>query len=149
MIRNQTLDIESNRQWDHQIMLFLSHSRRCSLRFLTQTDYELRRIFDARITTTVISQVKEFRCEDHDDNDFSNQRVHRFRNLCYRTYERILIISKNFDVKKKARVRHSKFKSTESVNRISIESDIQHDHMQSKHRIRRNAVCISLNNNKQ
>ena len=72
--------------------------------------------FDARITTIVIFQINDFRCEDHDHSDFSSHRVYKFRNLCYKTTdERILIISKDFDAKKRTHVKHSKFKSTESM----------------------------------
>ena len=59
MIRNQAFDHENNRQLIHQTMLFLSHSRRCSFKFLTQTDYWVR---------TEISK-----CEDHDHSDSSSQ----------------------------------------------------------------------------
>ena len=38
----------------------------------------------------------------------------QIRNLCCKTYEKMLIISKNFDVKKKTRVRNSKFKICET-----------------------------------
>ena len=45
----------------HQIMLFLNHSRRCFLKFLTQIEYESRRkISSAKITIIVIFQVSKF-----------------------------------------------------------------------------------------
>ena len=72
--------------------------------------------FDAKVTTIMIFQVNDFRCENHDHSDFSNHKIYRFRNFCYRaTNEKILIISRNFDVKKKTHVKHSKFRSTESM----------------------------------
>ena len=77
--------------------------------------------------------MKDIRCENHDYSDSSNQRIsecenrdysdssnhedeaylHKSRNLCCKAYERILIISRNFDVKKKTRVRNSEFKICE------------------------------------
>ena len=94
-------------------------------RFLSQTDYESRKTkFDAKVTITVIFQVSEFRCEDHDDSDFSSQmrrsRLQRFFKLSRRSIftqaqesrcRKIWVISKNFDAKKKTHVKHSKFKS--------------------------------------
>ena len=41
--------------------------------------------------------------------------THRSRNLCCKAYEKILIISKNFDAKKETHIRHSKFKSTKNM----------------------------------
>ena len=46
-------------------------------------------------------------------------------------------------------VRHSGSRPAGSVGRIPVGPDIQHGRMQSKHRIRRNAVCTSLYHNKQ
>ena len=59
IVRNQTLDHENNKQLIHQTMLFLSHSKKCSFKFLTQTDYWIRaKIFrNAKITIIVIFQV--------------------------------------------------------------------------------------------
>ena len=82
-------------------MFFLNHSKKCFFKFLTQIDCELRKIFDAKITITMIFQINDFRCENHDDNNFSNQKIYKFKNFCYKTNEKILIISKKFDVKKK------------------------------------------------
>ena len=42
IVRNQTFDFENNKQWIHQIMLFLNHSKKCSFKFLTQIDYRIR-----------------------------------------------------------------------------------------------------------
>ena len=59
-------------------------------------------------------KISKYRCENRDYNDSSNFKketyTHKSRNLCCRAYERILIISKNFDAKKKTRVKNSKFK---------------------------------------
>ena len=78
--------------------------------------------FDAKITITIIFQINDWKCENHDYNDFSNQEIYKFRIFVAKHIE--MIISKNFDVKKKTYVKHSKFKSTKSVNRISIKSNI-------------------------
>ena len=70
-------------------------------------------IFDAKITITMIFQIKEF----------SNAKIaittilqvlkmkHTYTSSTA-VHERILIISRDFDAKKKARVRYSEFKST-------------------------------------
>ena len=61
-------------------------------------------------------QKSRYRCENRDYNDFSNFKnetyIHKSKNLYCNAYERILIISKNFDIKKRTRVRYSEFKST-------------------------------------
>ena len=98
---------------------FLNHSKKYFFKFLTQIDYELRKIFDAKITITMIFRINDFRCENYDYNDFSNQKIYKFKNFCYNANEKILIISKNFDVKKKTYIKHSKFMSTKNSNRIS------------------------------
>ena len=38
IIRSQTFDIENNKQLNHQIMLFLNHSKKYFFKFLTQTN---------------------------------------------------------------------------------------------------------------
>ena len=78
-------------------------------------------------------EMKDIRCKDHDYSDFSNQKIsqcedrdyndsssheneaylHKSRNFCCKVYERILIISRNFDAKKRARVRNAEFKICE------------------------------------
>ena len=59
----------------------------------------------------------------------------------------ISIASRLYDVLKI--VKYSEFRFAKSANRISIKSNILHDRMQSKHRIKKNAICISLYHNKQ
>ena len=60
--------------------------------------------FDAKITITVIFQIKKISDAKITITMFFqiDIRTHKFRNFCYKTDERILIISKNFDEKKNA-----------------------------------------------
>ena len=88
-------------------MLFLNHRKRCI------------QVFNAGWLEI---EMKYIRCENHDYSDFSNQQFFgciksrtssiftQVRNLCCKAYEKMLIISKNFDAKKKTRVKNSGFK---------------------------------------
>ena len=81
--------------------------------FLQVKEFRVRR---SRSQCSFKSQKSRYRCEGRDYSDSSSLKneayIHKSRNLCCNAYERILIISKDFDVKKKARVRYSEFKST-------------------------------------
>ena len=92
-------------------MFFLNHSKKCFFKFLTQINCELRKIFDTKITITMIFQINDFRYENYENNDFSNHKIYKFKNSCYKINEKILIISRNFDIKKKTHVKYLKFKS--------------------------------------
>ena len=106
-------------------------------RFLTQTDYESKKTIDAKITMIVLFQVSEFDAKITTimifqisifDAKITMTMFFQINTSTYKhTSSRISmqsiwkkIISKNFDVKKKTHVKHSKFKSTKSANRISI-----------------------------
>ena len=66
-------------------------------------------------------RISKYWWEDRDYNDFFNFKnetyAHKFRIFTQNIWKKI--ISKNFDVKKRTRVRNSKFKSANNANRIS------------------------------